>query len=121
MEYCHLTSPWITGIPNIRVVDTWETEGYDRDPDKEEFTVQVDTNDGWAVVTESQVVEEAIEIALTLKLALKFKSLINERDALIHGNGYDTRCYKIDDELIPDIIKEVIPAMRDRFNTFINQ
>lgn len=125
MQYFYSMSPWIEHIPNIRVVDTWETEGYVRDPDREEFTVQVATNDGldftWEFVAESEVVEEAIEIALTLKLALKFKNLIIERDELVDTVGYNSRCQKIDNELIPDIVKEVIPGMRNRFNNFINQ
>ena len=121
MEHLYLSTPYIEHIPSIRVVDTWEIEGYDRDPDKEEFTVQVDTDSGWKFVAETQVVEEAIEIALTLKLALKFKNLIIERDELIDTVGYNSRCQKIDDELIPDIIKQVIPEMQNRFNSFINQ
>ncbi len=56
------------------------------------------------------------------ELAKKFKSLIAERDLIIDfgDEGYNARCQEIDDQLIPEIIKQVPPELMHGFNELIN-
>lgn len=56
-----------------------------------------------------------------IQLADQFLELIEERDFIVEFNdGYNERCYEIDDVLVPQILAQVPQGEMDKFNQLIN-
>ena len=56
-----------------------------------------------------------------VQLADQFLELIEERDFIVEfNNGYNERCYEIDDRLIPHVLDQVPQGEMDKFNQLIN-
>ncbi|MFM6211991.1 hypothetical protein [Planktothrix sp.] len=68
------------------------------------------------------VKESVQQFQLTKKLAKQFIELVEERDFIVEFNdGYNEKCHEIDDQLIPQIIRQIPSGIMPKFNELVNQ